>query len=112
MKQTDCSIVWDTTEQMAEAIRREDMALLGLAIEKRQACLERLALPGTDISLADKALLVRAMALDKQVCADAQALLAQYQKDIGQYEAKVKGLLRYESHQLNLSQGQLMDRKR
>lgn len=112
MEQNDCQSVLETTEQMLAAIQREDMEQLGRILKSRQACMDRLRRPGSRITSADREMLVRAMDLDRQAQTDAQALLKRYQEEIGQHEIKSKRMFRYEYSQFNVTQGQLIDRKR
>lgn len=112
MEQNDCQKVLEATKQMLSAIQREDMEQLGNILENRQACLDRLRRPGNHITPANREALARAMDLDKQAQADTQALLERYQKEIGRHEAKSKRMFQYQYSRFNVTQGQLMDRKR
>ncbi|ADU28032.1 hypothetical protein [Ethanoligenens harbinense] len=112
MKNQDCELVLKMTEQLVQAVRGENMEEIAQTLETRRQCLERLCGPGVALMPAQKKLLARAAELDRQVLADTQALLERYRKDIGAYEAKSKNLLLYQNSRFDLSQGQLMDRKR
>ncbi len=112
MEDQDCEQVLKATGQLVKAVRGEDMEQMAQALETRRQCLERLNGPGVVLTPAQKQLLAHAADLDRQLLADTQALLSRYRKDIGRYEAKSKNLLLYQNSRFDLSQGQLMDRKR
>lgn len=112
MEQTDCEKVLEATEQMLAALQSEDMECLGRILEERQVCLDRLSRPGIRITPAGKELLARATELDRQAQTDAQALLGQYKADFGQHQTKAKRMFQYEYSRFNVTQGQLIDRKR